>query len=78
MDDHFDYLYNPGNTENTLIMFNSPDAFFIVIAPLPTLIVFYITACGGKPRDAGKPAAGRLRTAQCPGDAGYPQMMVLS
>ncbi|HEX3386031.1 MAG TPA: MG2 domain-containing protein, partial [Mucilaginibacter sp.] len=28
LDDHFDYLYNPGNNENTLIMFNSPEAFF--------------------------------------------------
>ncbi|HJP62307.1 MAG TPA: carboxypeptidase-like regulatory domain-containing protein, partial [Mucilaginibacter sp.] len=43
MNDHFDYLYNPNNNENTLIMFNSPNVVFYqngVIAE-PYSVLYY-------------------------------------
>ncbi len=41
INDQFRYLYNAGNTENTLITFNSPEAFFnsngVIINPYSTM-----------------------------------------
>ncbi|HEY8782974.1 MAG TPA: carboxypeptidase regulatory-like domain-containing protein [Mucilaginibacter sp.] len=53
MNNKFDYLYNPGNTENTLIKFNEPLAFFysngVIINPYS--VIYY--GVWGRNRVAG-------------------------